>query len=128
MISKPVYELIPYGCLVAGVAVILPASNWGQELFGLLLFFSGALIWIWRSSARRRDAARPRGKQWLLPRGLYEQLPFLCIAVALLVLGHGATPLQMLPAWLLLLAGCLAFTHRLLYRLHRTQPRSRGWG
>lgn len=80
MLSRPLYELLPYAYL-AGAAATLWLTPFGlAHGFALLLFAGGALVWVARSNARRRDRRRPREPghrhSLHLPYAGYEFYPF----------------------------------------------------
>jgi hypothetical protein len=116
------YDNLPAFYLLAAVAAILLAPN----LFGLIafcaLYTSGAVIWCLRSAHRRSDAPARFlffQQRWILPKPLYESLPFILIGIALLLVsGLIATPPLKLLALPLMVYGALRLLQRIHHRRH----------
>lgn len=60
-LSKPVYELLPYYYLVAGLVVLVASASFDQALWstlcvlaGLACLLAGSVIWLKRRDYRRR--------------------------------------------------------------------------
>ncbi|MCW8883668.1 MAG: hypothetical protein OQK12_00265 [Motiliproteus sp.] len=109
MIPKPIYEALPFCYFFAGSALWLYSDSPTQIIAGVLLFCASALQWIFRTNYRRRDrvAANIIGRtqnqkinpknRLILPRWLYEVLPFSYIA-----LGYILSNLTQLSQWQLI--------------------------
>ena len=83
MLSKPIYEFVPYACLiVGGVSVIFIEGALGI-IAGASLYTLGALVWMMRFHFRhpaKRNFSR-RGS--VVPEEVYEFKPFLFLASSL---------------------------------------------
>jgi len=83
MLSKLIYELLPYACLsVGGVSVIFVDGALGI-FAGASLYTLGALVWMMRFHVRhpaKRNFSR-RGS--IFPEEVYEFKPFLFLACSL---------------------------------------------
>lgn len=101
MLSKPVYELAPFGYMLLGALCVLKLETSLGVLGGSLLYAMGAVVWVMRSNFRRGEFTRPKLKQLFLPEHLYELKPFLVIAVAMLCYRLSGHPLGLLIAALL---------------------------
>ena len=126
MLPKPLYESMPYFCLVFGAINIIFPTDTLQLICGGLLYSSGAAIWIMRSQSRRIDAQRtpfnphsflPWHEASVLPEWLYEAMPFIYILAGILLQRHTETELMNYAGYVLLGIGLfiLVLRHR-----HRT--------
>lgn len=84
MLPTFIYERLPASCLVGGAVMLVHSPHLLSLMGGILLFIAGSLIWVMRSTRRRRDLVVYPNRRWLMPEWLYELRPFLCIAIALL--------------------------------------------
>lgn len=98
MIPKPLYEALPYAYFLIGSGLWLVGSSALEILGGMLLYCASAQQWVLRSNYRRGDRARanivsrrhgssmrPDYRHHVLPRGLYEALPFGYIAIGYVI-------------------------------------------
>jgi len=130
MLSRPVYEALPYVYITAGIEVIFAIGTPLAWLAGGLLYATGAYVWILRANVREREvnpAYRPRG----MPRTLYEATPFLYLFAGLTCLflffhyrGEQSLPLTLAAAWMFIGAGAGSWLLRTLNRRYhkRRQP------
>lgn len=84
MLPSFLYERLPAACLLGGAIMLLHAGHLLSLFGGVLLFIAGSLIWVMRSTRRRRDLVVYPDRVWMEPEWLYELRPFLLIATALL--------------------------------------------
>lgn len=126
MLPKPLYESLPYFCLVFGAMNIIFPTDLLQAISGGILYSSGSAIWIMRSQNRRVDATRtplkphrylPWHEASVLPEPLYEALPFIYILTGILLQRHTE-------ANALHYTGCAAFTLGLGLLITRHRNRS----
>lgn len=82
ILPKILYEILPYTYMTIGLAEISYFKSFLTTSSGLLLFFSGALIWILRSNYRRFDTGLLYDSKSRL--GLYELKPFFLILFGVL--------------------------------------------
>jgi len=83
MLSKPIYEFVPYACLsVGGVSVIFIEGALGI-LAGASLYMLGALVWMMRFHFRHPAKPNFSRRGSALPEGIYEFKPFLFLASSL---------------------------------------------
>ncbi|GIU30100.1 hypothetical protein [Shewanella sp. MBTL60-007] len=85
MLSRPVYEALPYTYIALGSISLMILEQTYAQLFAALLFLLGSRIDVMRSTNRRTDPQkrRRRGK---LPAFIYEHTPYLYLLMALLLL------------------------------------------
>lgn len=126
MLPKPLYESLPYFCLVFGALSMIFPTDLLQAISGGILYSSGSAIWIMRSQNRRSDALRtplkphrylPWHEASLLPEPLYEAIPFIYILIGILLQSHTE-------ASTLHYAGCAATTLGLGLLIIRHRNRS----
>lgn len=81
MLPKLLYEVKPHACLLSGCWLSSVATNPFFLSAGLLLFGSGAVLWVLRSEYRRTDDPNfiPVNELLIYPPWLYEFLPFIYI-------------------------------------------------
>ncbi|MFT6985504.1 MAG: hypothetical protein ACJAT7_001314 [Psychromonas sp.] len=85
MLSKPIYEFVPYACLsVGGVSVISVDSALGI-VAGVGLYTLGALVWMMRFHSRHPVKRNFSRRGYILPEEIYEFKPFLFLAGSLLL-------------------------------------------
>lgn len=106
MLSRPLYELLPYAYLAGAAATLWLTPPGLAHGFALLLFAGGAFVWVARSNARRRDrrkalhGAARHGVH--LPYAGYEFYPFAVAATAVWIIAlWPALPVVVLSAMLL---------------------------
>ncbi|MDO6686744.1 MULTISPECIES: hypothetical protein [unclassified Agarivorans] len=87
MLPKAIYELLPSGYLYAGTSSMLFLEPWLAHVGGAILFAMGALVWVLRSNYRRYDKFKKSflRKRKVIPEPLYEFIPFLYLAVAVVI-------------------------------------------
>ena len=85
MLSKPVYEALPYTYLAIGSISVMMLEQTYAQVFSILLFLMGSRVYALRSSNRRTDPKKRRRKG-LLPAFIYEHMPYIYILTALLLL------------------------------------------
>ncbi|ABL99110.1 hypothetical protein SHAM105786_08250 [Shewanella amazonensis] len=124
MLKKPLYESLPYLCMLCATATLLWQQNTLALAAGLLLFFVGARVYILRSDNRRTDPARKR-KKGGLPKGLYELLPFACLALSFVLLAQPGSAWLIFPALMLLAYGLYVLASRSSYRDHQLPSQGR---
>lgn len=120
MVPKLIYELQPYLYLGFGAASVISTDNAFAQVAGGTLYCLGALVWIMRSNYRRKDQRRmPRDRVVLLPESLYEFVPFLYVAAAILLLSITVTLPSVVFALLLLVQGGHMLYQRQRYRSYQ---------
>jgi len=84
MMPKVIYELLPYVCMVGGLAEVTYFKTIMTTGSGLLFYGAGALMWILRSNHRRTD---PQAGRKLVNdnQSFYELKPFFLIAIGVLL-------------------------------------------
>ncbi|WP_210395686.1 hypothetical protein [Motiliproteus sediminis] len=129
MLSRPIYESLPYAYIIAGCAVIVLLESKLAWIPGILLFIAGAHVWILRAQYRARLQRRPKARR-RLPRPLYEAAPFLylfaglaCLMLYLRYDGEQALPLTLAAAIMFFGAGLGGWLMRGYYRHYHDQSR-----
>ena len=119
MLPPWIYEQLPLLYLLLSAALWSFAHSPLLWLAATLLFAVGALIWMMRSNYRRTDLIIYPAKRWLQPEWYYEALPFLWLALGLVLLRLPDTTalLALLPC----LWGC-----RCLWARRRQRHHTRG--
>lgn len=122
VVPKPLYEFIPYLCLLAGSAIIVGLGGYTIPL-GLLLFAFGSWLWLMRSDYRRINRRWPKdpARRFFLAAAIYELLPFSYMLVGLLVLRLLDHPVRWLSGPLMLLVGAAVLVLRATQR-KKTPP------
>ncbi len=126
MLSRPLYEALPYGYLAAAALTLWTTPVGVAHLFALMLFAAGALIWIARSNARRADRRRSKPKPSRIGGSLfisfpgYECYPFAIMAPALwlMAVGQGVV---------VAVLGGLLLAYSLWILAQRSARRGHGW-
>lgn len=116
MLPSWLYEQLPTLCLLLAAGLLLFAHSPLLLFAAALLFVTGALIWMMRSNYRRTDLIIFPTKRWFQPEWHYEALPFMWLALGLLLLrlpGNTAL-LALLPC----LWGCRCLWARRHHRHH----------
>lgn len=96
MLPKPIYEALPFCYFFVGSGLWLYGDSTIEVIAGILLYIASAQQWILRTSHRRPDrinaklVGRSRKQilnqdKRLLPRNLYEAMPFVYIALGYMV-------------------------------------------
>lgn len=133
MLPRPLYESIPYLCIF--IASLIPALLTGPLYIfsALLLFVAGSHVWILRSKHRRPDRVRvlldpdsliPYYRRLVLPKGLYEVLPFVYLAAGWGILVSIDSIVGQFSGGLLALTGGLIWRLRHLHRIRR-EPKTK---
>lgn len=86
MLPLWIYEQLPLLYLLLSAVLWFFAHSPLLWLAAILLFVVGALLWMMRSNYRRTDLVIYPAKRWLQPEWCYEALPFLWLALGLVLL------------------------------------------
>ncbi|MNC30753.1 hypothetical protein D3C75_790460 [compost metagenome] len=86
MLPPWIYEQLPLLYLLLSAVLWFFAHSPLLWLAAILLFVVGALLWMMRSNYRRSDLVIYPAKRWLQPEWYYEALPFLWLALGLVLL------------------------------------------
>lgn len=86
MLPPWIYEQLPLLYLLLSAVLWFFAHSPLLWLAAILLFVVGALLWMMRSNYRRTDLVIYPTKRWLQPEWYYEALPFLWLALGLVLL------------------------------------------
>lgn len=86
MLPPWIYEQLPLLYLLLSAVLWFFAHSPLFWLAAILLFVVGALLWMMRSNYRRTDLVIYPAKRWLQPEWYYEALPFLWLALGLVLL------------------------------------------
>jgi hypothetical protein len=99
MLPSWLYEQLPNFYLLLSAGLLLFAHSPLLWLAASLLFVAGALVWMMRSNYRRTDLVIFPASHCFQPEWYYEALPFLWLALGLLLLRLPDTPalLALLP-------------------------------
>ncbi|GHE77595.1 hypothetical protein [Thalassotalea profundi] len=90
-LSKPVYEKLPYIYFLISALLLMSGDNIALMLSAILFYGAGCITLVKRSHHRRLD--KPRNiKEYVLPDVVYEYLPYLFGALAILSFLHSANP------------------------------------
>ena len=119
MLPPWIYEQLPLLYLLLSAVLWSFAHSPLLWLAATLLFAVGALIWMMRSNYRRTDLVIYPAKRWLQPEWYYEALPFLWLALGLVLLRQPDTTA------LLALLPCL-WGGRCLWTRRRHRHHTRG--
>ncbi len=115
MLSKPIYETLPYGYLIIGASLMFASNSMTTAIPAILLFLAGAVVWVLRSNARRQDNAINR-KKHLESSMLYELKPFLCLLAGMFALAWFNSPVTQFFALLLCVVSFWIILVRATYR------------
>ena len=119
MLPPFIYEKLPSLYLLAATAIITLGNQPLLWFAGALLYITGAVTWMMRSSYRRTDLIIFPAKRWLQPEWLYEAQPFVWLALGMAIAQLPA------PQALLALVPCLWAGHCLWAR-HRYRRHAHG--
>ncbi|WP_421865683.1 hypothetical protein [Motiliproteus sp.] len=120
-IPKSLYEALPYLYIAIGVALFMLLDSPFIYVSAACLYGAGALVWVTRSSYRRKNSRHQvenRKNRLLFPERLYEYLPFIYMAVGVVILTHIPGLYGAIPGAVLCLAGALVWMIRAIYRNH----------
>jgi hypothetical protein len=112
---KPIYEVVPYLYMSGGIAEVSYIKGLLGTSAGVLLFLSGALIWVLRSNARRTDSEVTR-KEIKNNEVVYELKPFLLILGGFLCVAYFNQMLLYPIAGFMILIGVYLVLIRSTYR------------
>ncbi len=118
-IYKSLYEVLPYLYIVSSIVLFTMERSPWLYLSIASLYAAGALVWVTRSSYRRRNSkfqVRNRKDRFRFPEGLYEYLPFIYLGLGLLSVMHISGLTALISGGLLCLAGILVWIIRAIYR------------
>jgi len=111
MISRAIYESLPFVCITAGMEVIFVLESFWAWPLGILLYGVGAYVWI----ARANRLARRNDPDYQSPRALgylYEAAPFIyifagvvCLTLFLRYEGEQSLPLTLAASLMFFTAG-----------------------
>lgn len=118
MLSRPVYEALPYSYIALGSISLMMLEQTYAQLFAALLFLLGSRVDVLRSINRRTDAKKYR-KKGKLPAFIYEHTPYLYLLTALLLLKLDSKLAPVLSITLLSYA-LYIFARRTMNRKHKT--------
>ncbi|MCH1929037.1 hypothetical protein L9G16_02460 [Shewanella sp. A25] len=118
MITKPLYELLPYGYMALGSTSFMLLEPSYALLSGLIVFVLGARIYVLRSQNRRTDPVKRR-KSGHMPKSIYDFMPFLYLMSALAIFKYLPEKMYPVVAICLLSYGFYILFRRSLYRRHR---------
>lgn len=116
MLSKPIYELVPYACISSGGVGVISIDNLLGISAGAVLYVLGSIIWTMRFHVRHPAKKSFKRKGYVLPEDLYEFKPFMLLAVAIILFSVGSS------AWVFM-ASFLMCSYSLFIILRRIQCR-----
>ncbi|MGB0466565.1 MAG: hypothetical protein ACPGF7_03410 [Pontibacterium sp.] len=130
MLPKPLYESLPYFCLVSGALSTALPTDALHATSGLILYCIGATVFILRSRHRRVDAKtnnirqnRQRYIPWqkgsLFPEPLYEAIPFLYILCGILLQCYARSALLIYSGFIVFAIGVVILALRHSYRVDK---------
>ncbi|QDZ90206.1 hypothetical protein D0436_06855 [Shewanella decolorationis] len=118
MLSKPVYEALPYGYMALGCVSFMLLDPEYALMAAVIVFLLGARIYNLRSQNRRTDPVKRR-KTGYMPTAIYDYLPFIYLFTALVIFKFFPKSLYPLLAILLLSYSFYILIRRSLYRRHK---------
>ncbi|ABZ75681.1 conserved hypothetical protein [Shewanella halifaxensis HAW-EB4] len=118
MLSRPVYEALPYTYIALGSISLMLLEQTYAQLFAALLFLLGSRVDVLRSCYRRTDSKKRRRKG-KLPTFIYEHTPYLYLLTALLLLKLDS---KLAPVFSIALVSyaLYIFARRTMNRKHKT--------
>ncbi|GIU35221.1 hypothetical protein TUM4644_36460 [Shewanella colwelliana] len=119
MIARSIYEILPTSYLLVGGSTIVLHQESIAVVLALLVFVLGARIYNLRSKNRRTDP-RKRRKHGLLPEALYDQVPFIYLLSAALLLRFSPVGIGGYVAAALLCYALYLLMQRSHYRKHQS--------
>jgi hypothetical protein len=122
MLPTSIYELLPSSYLLIGSYIVSTSTDVIVVVAGCLFFFSGALIWILRSTNRRVD----KGVKYYmlifrhayLPDTLYELLPFINVFIGLVLIRTNIHPALAVAGSALISWAFYCVVQRSIFRKH----------
>ncbi|MCS6205506.1 hypothetical protein ACRN97_07600 [Shewanella baltica] len=118
MLTKPLYEILPFGYMALGSSSFIALDINYALVAATVVFVLGARIYVMRSQNRRTDSARRR-KSGYLPEMIYNFLPFIYLIAALAIFKFFPKDLYPILAICLLSYGLYILVRRSLYRRHK---------
>ncbi|MCH1926516.1 hypothetical protein L9G74_16125 [Shewanella sp. C32] len=118
MLTRPLYELLPYAYMTLGAVSFMKLEPDYALLSSIVLFVLGARIYALRSQNRRTDP-EIRRKSGNMPKLVYDLLPFLYVLSALAIFKYLPEKIFPLLAICLLTYGFYVMFRRSMYRRHR---------
>ncbi|ABN60743.1 hypothetical protein RJP56_07250 [Shewanella baltica] len=118
MLTKPLYEILPFGYMALGSSSFIALDINYALVAATVVFVLGARIYVMRSQNRRTDSARRR-KSGYLPEMIYNFLPFIYLIAALAIFKFLPKDLYPIVAICLLSYGLYILVRRSLYRRHK---------
>lgn len=88
MLSKPIYEFVPYACLSVGAVSVISTDSALGIIAGISLYTLGALVWMMRFHFRHPAKPKFSRRGNLLPENVYEFKPFLFSASSLFLFSY----------------------------------------
>ena len=132
-IHKSVYEILPYLYIAIGIAIYTGVTLFSEVtifaffdssliyLSTALLYAAGSLVWVARSAYRRKNSKNHiENRKGLIrfPEPVYEYLPFVYLALGLVLVSQVPGFYGVIPGAILCLAGVLVWMIRAIYRSH----------
>lgn len=118
MLTKPLYEILPFGYMALGSSSFIALDINYALVAATVVFVLGARIYVMRSQNRRTDSARRR-KSGYFPEMIYNFLPFIYLIAALAIFKFLPKDLYPIVAICLLSYGLYILVRRSLYRRHK---------
>lgn len=121
MISKSIYEIVPYAYFISGASILqfpVVADSWIGITFAMLLMARGATIWVMRSYNRRSDGYKNKSLG-AIPFWLYELLPFVYAIGAISIFSLAENTYLYPSAAIFLVVFIQLYFMRTLYRKHQ---------
>lgn len=118
MLTKPFYEILPFGYMALGSSSFIALDINYALVAATVVFVLGARIYVMRSQNRRTDSVRRR-KSGYLPEMIYNFLPFIYLIAALAIFKFLPKDLYPILAICLLSYGLYILVRRSLYRRHK---------
>ncbi|MDT3278898.1 hypothetical protein [Shewanella scandinavica] len=118
MLTKPLYEILPFGYMALGSSSFIALDINYALAAATVVFVLGARIYVMRSQNRRTDSVRRR-KSGYLPEMIYNFLPFIYLIAALAIFKFLPKDLYPILAICLLSYGLYILVRRSLYRRHK---------
>ncbi|MEH6649297.1 MAG: hypothetical protein V7707_04635 [Motiliproteus sp.] len=120
-IHKSVYEALPYFYITASIVIFFVLDNPLIYFSAAALYCAGALVWVTRSAYRRKNSRfciENRKGRLRFPERLYEFLPFIYLAIGVVIIVTIPGVFGLAPGGLFCLAGVLVWIIRAIYRSH----------
>ena len=105
MIPERLYETLPYLYVISGSQSVLWLPHWTAALFGVVLIFVGAVVWVIRTDKRRSPYGIKFKEQGALPFWCYELQPFIYLSSGVLLFKYSQSFLIYQSAMIFLVVG-----------------------